>query len=424
MSDVRELTLDDLRAAVSGSAAAVRSITRLQPAGGPGDKVFPPTYAVGDRAETRYALEMRRIDGKEVPCVLLDSVASQANRMEEALLEGWREGELHFPVIILDFSGEEGLEDLGEITSLDAPHRVADALLRDSVVDGIPFRATEIGRSFTDATPKHATPMYRVCPTALIFGIWDSTGPKGGLGAKFQRALVSEIVGVGASTGVKTASRIDPAGIQKGVAVYHRKGDHDDWTIHEGEAETQKSKPVPFSRKGTEGKGKPSAINHGNVAPSIDTKAGGVTLDYAEQVTVLSLPALRRLRFNTDVEGNKLEGAARKQGQQAARTALAALGIAAMVYQREEGYDLRSRALLVPEGPLVLELVPGDGGEPQRFSVSREGAQQILAAAHEAAITHGFGWERVPLSLKPAPKLAELIRESRKLAGDGEGDED
>ena len=74
-----------------------------------------------------------------------------------------------------------------------------------------------IGRAVTDARPDHATAMYSYCPTALIFGVWDSTGPKGGLGSKFQRALVSEIVGIGVEAGVKTASRLDPAQISSGV---------------------------------------------------------------------------------------------------------------------------------------------------------------------------------------------------------------
>ena len=58
--------------------------------------------------------------------VLLDSVASQANRIEEALLEGWRRGNLQFPVIAIDFSHHSDLADLEQITSLQAPHRVAE----------------------------------------------------------------------------------------------------------------------------------------------------------------------------------------------------------------------------------------------------------------------------------------------------------
>ena len=68
----------------------------------------------------------------------------------------------------------------------------------------------------------NATALFKVCPTGLVFGLWDSTGPKGGLGAKFQRALVSEIVGINAANGAKTASRIDPLNIAKDAAVLYK----------------------------------------------------------------------------------------------------------------------------------------------------------------------------------------------------------
>ncbi len=100
----------------------------------------------------------------------------------------------------MHFTNVDGLTDLGEITTLDAPHRIADAIFRDSMLDGEPFRDSAVGMAITDARVTHATAMYRYCPTALIFGVWDSTGPKGGSGSKFQRALVSEIVGVDADT--------------------------------------------------------------------------------------------------------------------------------------------------------------------------------------------------------------------------------
>ncbi len=149
----RALSLDALCSLVQ-EGAAIRAVSRLQPAGGPGDKVFPPTYATGDRAETRYALETRRIGGREVPTVLLDSVASQANRFERALLEGVRDGELAFPLVQVDFRQEQGLQDLDVITALDAPHRVADALLRDSMLGDDLFRASEVGaRSRTLGPP-------------------------------------------------------------------------------------------------------------------------------------------------------------------------------------------------------------------------------------------------------------------------------
>lgn len=50
----RTLTLAELQHAVKNTAAAFRCRTTLQPAGGPGDKVFPPTYA-----GAAYATELR-----------------------------------------------------------------------------------------------------------------------------------------------------------------------------------------------------------------------------------------------------------------------------------------------------------------------------------------------------------------------------
>lgn len=420
------LSLDVLTKAVGGGAAAIRTVTRLEPAGGQGDKVFPPTYVKEGRAETKYAMEQRHIDGREVKTVLLDSVASQANRFEEALLEGWRRGDLPLPVVQVDFTKESGLEDLEQITALQAPHRVADALLRDSVLDGVPFRHTPVGKEITDARPTHATAMFKYCPTALIFGVWDSTGPKGGLGAKFQRCLVSEIVGVDVTVGVKTASRIDPAGIQtKAGPIFKHKDPEQEWTVDSKEAEIIKGKPVEFSRSGGDGKkGSPSAINHGNIPPSIESDAGGVTMSHAVQTTVLTLAGLRRLRFQTDCAGERIPAEKRDTAETVARTSLAALALAAIVYQRDNDFDLRSRSILVAGQPLVLEVVGRNGGEPGRFSLSKSEAAALVKAAEHAARQHGFGWDPKPVTLLPAPKLSGLIRKSREVASSSESDSD
>lgn len=80
------LNLQQLNEAVD-SAAALRRRRTLQPAGGRGDKIFPPTYpGEGRNAQPRHVFETRRLDGQNVICVLNDSVQSQANRLEEALL--------------------------------------------------------------------------------------------------------------------------------------------------------------------------------------------------------------------------------------------------------------------------------------------------------------------------------------------------
>lgn len=77
MAEKSVLTIEKLNDAVK-KAAAFRCVTEYQPAGGTGDKIFPPTYEGG-----KYATEKRRLLGEAAPvdCVLLDSVQSQANRM-------------------------------------------------------------------------------------------------------------------------------------------------------------------------------------------------------------------------------------------------------------------------------------------------------------------------------------------------------
>ncbi len=428
------ITYERLRAAIDRDATGIRAVTRIEPLGGANDKVFPPTFGdaewvpvpIGvdreERRRSKYALEWRRIDGVSKLCVLLDSVASQANRMELALLDGYERGELAFPFARVDFTeatSDDPALDLsticgdGYVTTLEAPHRIADALLRDSLLDDVPFRLSEPGRRFTEASASNAAPLLDLCPASLLFGVWDSTGPKGGLGAKFQRAIVSEIVGVGVELGTKTASRLDPTGIEK-TDVYEASEASELWTIDPASAKQQGGKPKLLKRGG-EKAGSPAVINHGNVKPSLEPQAGGVTIDYAEQVTVLSFSALRRLRFPKRADGTALDPDRRREVEVAARTALAALGLAAIAYQRDAGYDLRSRCAFRPLAPLSLELLPGDGAAPDAFSLDRSDAKRILEEAAAALEAAGIPWRKKPIDLTPAPKLVALIRKSREL---------
>lgn len=399
------IDLDRLRRAVA-SDVAIRRRCRLQPAGGPGDKVFPPTYPTG------YAKETRRIDGREVPCVLLDSVQSQANRMEEALLSGWRRKELCFPVGVVSFAGTE-VADIGDITTLEAPHRLADAILRDSLHEGLPFRVSEPGRALTEARITDATAVYRYCPTALVFGVWDSTSTKGVAGAKFERLVVSEIVGVGATLGVKTSSRIDPLQIEDVSKTFPLLDDgNGGWCLDPAEAASdEKGNAKRFKKEG-----KPSEANHGNVKPSVDAERGGVTIDYALDTVLLTLAGLRRLRFPARPA---VDPGVQDARDLAARTALAALALAAIAYQDVAGFDLRSRCALVPEGSTLIEFVGADGSvEP--FSFDPQGARALLEAAGSAAAVAGVGWGTLPgepaFRLTPSPKLVSLIALSRSQA--------
>ena len=397
-------SISTLHDAIS-SHAAIRRIRRLQPAGGVGDKIFPPTYPGEQRgAPPRHVFERRRNDDKEVWCVLIDSVQSQANRLEEALLSAATDGDaLPLPYVTVDFSAAD-LHPLERITSLEAPHRVYDAILRDSFLDGVPFMQSEQGRRLAAAKPADATALLELSPTALIFGAWHSQGEGGGLGAKFPRALVSEIIGVDApvevemeprartseprNAGRRTGSRIDPLGVRT-VEVF--KGPAG-WSTEQGSA-----------GKGAK-KVRPSEILHSNVTPFIQPL--GVTCAYAEHRAVITLAGLRRLRFG---------GGARDT---AGRALLAALGLVALCEQDAYGYALRSRCDLVCDGAAPLEIVRADG-TTETIELDRAEARELYLEAYRSAEKADFGFRS--LTLTPQPKLVEIVRRSRELALEGAG---
>ncbi len=302
MTEVAKMiSFDMLREAVR-QGAALRCRNRLQPDGGDGGKAFPPTYVGGV-----YAVEDRRIDGRVVRCVLLDSVQSQANRMEEVLQEAflpnWRElptdgadPQCALPLVAVQVGNH------GWVTSMTAPHRIHDAILRDSKIEQPnkgkqgnaanetkPFRESDIGQAIVKARVWNATAFYRYCPTTLLFGTWDSTAGEGLDSAKIPRAVVSEIIGVDITPGVRTGSRLDPLGIEKINATFYRVG-KSGWTFNESDADKeylkekkdkkkiwtdnldealkdeagnpQEVRPIEWGKK-------PSDINHGNIPPDM-----------------------------------------------------------------------------------------------------------------------------------------------------------
>src|SRR5262249_35092281 len=155
----------------------------------------------------------------------------------------------------------------------------------------------------------------------------------------FARAVVSEIIGVNVVGGTKTSSRIDPLNIRVNAGVLYKTDDG--WTLDEKKALKKNNKLIKLGTTANkEGEGKPSEANHRNVTPT--RSEGGFTIDYAEQTTVLSLPALRRLRLPTKSDETKTKSDEAKSptvGDVAARTYLAALGLLGAALAIEAGYD-------------------------------------------------------------------------------------
>lgn len=496
-----KLDLATLQSAAGGSAAAIRIVTRLEPVGHERDKVFPPTYAGGEYAlEKRYPATAANVpthengaqskgDESPVHAVLLHSVAGQANLLEEALKAAITERRVDgIPILKVTFDGTAAAGYLPEaITVLDAPHRVFDAIFRDSEVSSmndqpaVGFSETNTGKSIAKASLANATPLYEWSPTSLLFGCWNSASDKvpgkikGNL--KFARAIVSEIVGYEIEQGVRVGGKGDPAGIT-GQAIYRlpsnatttdaKEADHDSegkpwfkkqdqplqWTQNEAEAETKTDakekaqkvyraigwewttdesqaaknkdgKPVKWGKKG-----KPSELLLGQIAPSIGKNdegsgdrrrlsseelrklGGGVTMKYALQTTVLSLSALRRLRFpETKVYSVERDTAA--------RTVLAALGLVAITAQRERDYFLRSRCeLRAVDFPQYEFVVQGRKTEEKdRFTLTFDEAKALLKEALNASSAPKWKPDSDMPQLKPKANLAELIRLSFEHGG-------
>jgi CRISPR-associated protein Csb1 len=235
--------------------------------------------------------------------------------------------------------------------------------------------------------------------------------------------MVAEIVGIGAVYGVKTSSRIDPLRIVKEGILLYNCADDIGWTQDASLADKD-NKGVPI-KVGKEKEGKPSDVNHSNVTPDLKDKKkkphpGGVTITHAEQSIVLSLPALRRLRFPVDGDYDPAR-------DNAARAVLAALGLCAAALAAETGLDLRSRCLLWPEAPLTWELLGKPGEPPTEFTLDADTAIGLLDETVKRAKALGLPWREEPVVLTPSDTLVKLVVKSQQLAiqkGDlGQGDD-
>ena len=399
------MDLQTLHEAVA-TAAAIRRVRRLQPISGPGELLFPPTYR-GDRRgdPPQHIFELRRRNGQEVWCTLLNSVQAEANRHEIALREAADEDDgVPIPYVTVDFTGSD-LAPLSRVTSMDAPHRIYDAILRDSSLVDTPFLKSSTGQRIAAATAADATALLEFAPTALIFGSWHSQSGAGQVGAKFARNLVSEIMAIDTPVEVRTNERTgmrtvqstarragvrgDPLGTSRHVPI-SRGASPADWTFDD---ETKGEKV------------RPSNINHGQIPFGVDPL--GVTCGYAEQRVTISLAGLRRLRFGA-------------RNSAAARTMLAALSLLAVHEQDAHGYALRSRCDLVPDGEAPFELVHMDGA-PSPLSLDREQARAVYREAYVKAQEAEFQFES--LRLTPQPKLVELVQRSRRIALEGSDDD-
>lgn len=184
----------------------------LKPVGG--DIIFPPTYAApsqkkgdppvynidrfGETSLLRKTFEKlgkvqtfmdaeRTEQGRDHSVCIIDSIPSQANRIEPAFADAIADGQLVPRVIIkVEIRNEEGKKEVQVVNLLDVGHRAADAIVRFSS----PL-ADELGKAIRARRDGDSLPLAKIAPTSLVFGMWDSRAT----GVKVPRLINSIIRG-------------------------------------------------------------------------------------------------------------------------------------------------------------------------------------------------------------------------------------
>ncbi len=142
----------------------------LLPVEGRGAPFFPATFAM----DTKYNID-ELSDGTRV--ALVDSVGSQANRMEPLFLEP------DFADLVPQVDIRYGKEPHEKVSLLEAGHRLGDAVVRCTEL------AEEAQAAFLALDRGDATSAARLAPTSLVFGAWDSRDT----GVKVPRLVQSTI---------------------------------------------------------------------------------------------------------------------------------------------------------------------------------------------------------------------------------------
>ena len=292
----------------------------LEPVAGKSASFYPPTYA-----DHGYV-----ISGA---VALIDSVQSQANRLEAI----FKEGEYAKLVPQIRIKEEGGLTNLISIG-----HRLADAAVLYS--SGSPIA----GAAFEAAQRDDFTQLAKVNPTALLLGVWDSRRT----GVKIQRALGFSVDANGVTSVFDRAAQYRASIDPKTKAMLQ---------THHGSTED-----------GSERKTRSKMSEEGfNDIPSFDEGKGGVIAKEIVRTGVLNISALRKY-------------------DDPLRDYLLGLGLVMLTYPLN--HDYRSGTLLVQDAarPMKIEVVYRNG-KREPITLTHKDA---LAFAQEAAKTFGVGENR------------------------------
>ncbi|MXX22085.1 MAG: type I-U CRISPR-associated protein Cas7 [Chloroflexi bacterium] len=363
----------------------------LHPLAGPGGPVKPAVYEGG-----AYQLDRRWAspdDAEPTLVIVIDNVPSQANRLEHALRRDREASSI--PEFVLDLSelGDLPAHLPRTLSSLEFPHRNADAYLRDAKVGDDDFIKTDVGRAIFGATAQECGPLMSWFPQALLYGFWQSHLGRKRHNTKHARAWVSEIIGwQPASTETRVLGlKGDPLNLNTDEPVNSDPDDRTVWGIGGERVEGGRSDRL-------------SELGHGQV-PFMDedtAAASAVSFPRVTQRATVSFAQLRRVSLGRH---------ASREADAAARALLVALGLHAHQLAFGHAFALRSGADLRPAATTAMWL--GSAGDETCDIGGAEATRDLLAGARTHAESVGVpldGWGQPPMVLRPGDALARAIR--------------
>jgi CRISPR-associated protein Csb1 len=300
----------------------------LEPSGGPGTVIFPPTYARrgGDHP---YAISVFRSDlapeaaaaqGLEANVCDLDSVGSQANRMEPAFAEPPLNSLVPQCVI---------KAGTATVNLLEIGHRVADGAVRFSALAEGAAKAIAALRTEHDATA-----LARLAPTSFIFGFWDSRDSM----LRCPRIVNSTIRASNVAVLKRSAQfnpAFDPAGLNLAEAA----------DLQSAPAQDEKD---PLSQEGL------------RAAPAVDSHGGVRVFGRIIRRTEINLVALRSVAVT---KAGKIDA------PETLKLRRYLLGLSLVAGRVQNAYNLRQGCLLVPvpePAPAAQVVLPS--GQRQTFA--------------------------------------------------------
>lgn len=339
-----------------GTAVALVGRQYMMPAEGKDAVIFPPTYARPKEFQGEwpgYNIDTFP-DGTSV--CLVDSVGSQANRLEPMFKrEPYKK---LVPQVVVGLVTRNG-ENL-EVNLLDAGHRAADALVRYSTL------SSQLREAFVRYSQGDVVPLARVAPTSVVFGAWDSRGTQ----AKVPRLLRSVIRAYNVRVLHRSATYIPPLDYENGGVL------------------PEITDPKERDRRAEEGLvHNPASWSHGGI----------LVLGEIRRDVMCNLAALRSLR-GPDPEATMT-----------VRRYLLGLALVACTALPEPNLREGCELVLDRDRPPQWELVRWDG-QREALSLVHEDA---LAYAQAAAEAFGVSPETITAEFKPE-KVVEALKKTKE----------